>query len=180
MEQWPDKERCRWQEAVYYYELGKYAQAREIVRDILARTPSDGMALYYAASCSFHLAQVEEAERFAREAVRHGADKAMSYALLGAICIEQKAYVEAEEWLLAALKAKPGNAGLLAQYAYLMLQTGYEEKAKRLMAEAKHLGPDDETVLHYADRGNGSARTSRMRLFLAHSPPVQMVVQNGS
>ncbi|MFD2371129.1 tetratricopeptide repeat protein [Brevibacillus sp. GCM10020057] len=149
MEHWPDKERCRWQEAVYYYELGKFVQAKEKFRGILARMPSDGMAMYYVASCSFHLAQVDEAERLAREAVLHGADKEMSYALLGAICIEQKAYVEAEEWLLAALSENPNNAGLLAQYAYLMLQTGYEEKAKRLMAEAQRLGHDDETVLHY-------------------------------
>ncbi|WNC12741.1 tetratricopeptide repeat protein [Brevibacillus brevis] len=146
---WSDKDLGRWKEALYFYELGKYAKAKSKFLGILAHDPSDGVAKYYLASCAFHLEEMEIAEAFAREAVLCESSKEMTYALLGAICLEREQYVAAEEWLLAALAAQPENAGILAQYAYLMLRTGHEEKARRLLAEAQRLGPGDETVLHY-------------------------------
>lgn len=149
MAMWSAKEIVLWQEAVYYYELGKYEQAKRKFLEVLSHEPADEIALYYAASCAFYLEEIEEAETYAKAAVKSGTQKEICFALLGAICIEKKAYVKAEEWLLATLHENPQNAGVMAQYAYLMLQTGYEEKAKHLLAHAQYLGHDDETVLHY-------------------------------
>lgn len=149
MHQWPDEGPKTWQEATYYYELGRYAQAKKRFMRVLANEPTDGTAMYFIASCAFHLEQTEEAEKYAREALRRVSNKEPTFALLGAICMEKKAYVEAEESLLQALAINGCNAGILAQYAYLMLKTGYEKKARQLLEEAHRLAPTDEAVLHY-------------------------------
>lgn len=149
MRQWADEAVTIWREATYYYELGRYGKAKARFLQALANQPADGMTMYFIASCAFHLEETEEAEKYVRKSMQHVSNSELTHALLGAICMEQHAYEEAEENLLAVLSMNPHNAGIMAQYAYLMLKTGYEEKARKLLEEALRLEPGDETVLHY-------------------------------
>jgi tetratricopeptide (TPR) repeat protein len=172
----PDDFHAAWREALYYYEIGRHEQARAIFLELLPHAPDDGMLLYYLASCAFQLDETDEADRFVREALRTGCDGELAHSLLGAICMRKEAYVEAEECLLHALSLNPQNAGVMAQYAFLMLKTGYEEKARRLMREALRLDPENETVLHYHfffqrafDEKAGQEQTIRQYMHVAES-----------
>ncbi|MEJ8544518.1 tetratricopeptide repeat protein [Brevibacillus borstelensis] len=144
-----DENNVAWQEAMHLYQMGRYEQAKEKFMPFLARSQEDGQLLFFVAYCSFKLDQLDEAETFAREALRVGYFGEEVYSLLGIICKAKGAYAEAEEFFLTGLSHNPQDGDLLAQYAYLMLVTGYEEKAKLLMAEAMRIDPESEVVLHY-------------------------------
>ncbi|MCC0564340.1 tetratricopeptide repeat protein [Brevibacillus borstelensis] len=144
-----DDNNVAWQEAMHLYHMGRYEQAKEKFMPFLATSQEDGQLLFFVAYCSFKLDQLDEAETFAREALRVGYFGEEVYSLLGIICKAKGAYAEAEEFFLAGLAKNPQDGDLLAQYGYLMLVTGYEEKAKLLMAEAMRVDPESEVVLHY-------------------------------
>jgi tetratricopeptide (TPR) repeat protein len=150
MSDFPEQVHRALQEAEHYFKLERYEQAKEKFLQVLEGSPEDGRTLYRIAFCCFHLHQFEEAHDFCTQALMGGYVQEFTYALLGAIQVSQQEYVEAEDSLLKALSLNPQSAAVIAQYAYLMLRTGHEEKANRLIQEALRIDPQNEVVLHYS------------------------------
>lgn len=93
-----DDNNVAWQEAMHLYHMGRYEQAKEKFMPFLATSQEDGQLLFFVAYCSFKLDQLDEAETFAREALRVGYFGEEVYSLLGIICKAKGAYAEAEEF----------------------------------------------------------------------------------
>ena len=60
---------------------------------------------------------------------------------------ESEQFAEAEQILLSLLQDFPEDPTYYAWYAWLMLATGFFEKARQLAEEAIRLGPEDENAL---------------------------------
>ena len=137
------------QEVYHYLELGRFQAAKTSLSPLLAQNPTDGHLHYLMAFSLWGLDQGEEALVSCQEALANGYVSDLCYCLLGRIQMELEQCVEAEESFLAALSENPQNAEAMAAYGFLMLKTGHGKKARRLLAEALRLDPDDETVLHF-------------------------------
>ncbi|MGZ0050644.1 tetratricopeptide repeat protein [Brevibacillus gelatini] len=133
----------------HYYDMNRYEQAKEHLREALAEAPTNPTVLYMLSYCEFELGNVEEAYELCVDVLQKGLVTEYVYQLLALILQSQKKWYEAEQALLQALALNPQEPGIIATYAYLMLQTGHVKKARLLMEEAKRLDPQDSTVLHY-------------------------------
>lgn len=137
------------QEVFHYIHMARFGQAMEKLVQPLAESPNDGRLLYLLAICEHGLDRNEEALISCREAFQKGFSAEYCNFLLGKICVELKKLVEAEECFLEALRINPRNAEVIANYGFLMLKTGHDQKGAQLLDEALRLEPDNETVLHY-------------------------------
>lgn len=135
-------------EAVAYYDMGRYEQAAGVFKEILAETPEDPLILFLLANCCFMLDRYAEAERICMD-IAASYLAVSAFRLLGKIYREKKRYKKAEECFLKSLELDPQNADTLAEYAFLLLICGYRKKANDVMKEAERLDPEDSTVLHY-------------------------------
>jgi len=136
-------------EVNHYLDMGRAEQALEKGMKLLSHYPENGFLLYKIARCHYLLDQYEQAIHFTREALRVGFAEEYCYFLLGVTYLESGKYVESEEAFLHALRHNPGDADSLAAYGYLMLLTGHEDKADRLLEEALRIDPENSNVLHY-------------------------------
>jgi len=136
-------------EARHYYELGRYEQALAKLDHLLSISPNDGYILYLRAGCLFYLDRYDEAIDYCNQALTNGFSVTECSYLLGQILMATNRYAEAEECFLAALREDPQRADVMAAYGYLMLKTGYDKKARKLLEEAISVDPSDEVVLHY-------------------------------
>lgn len=137
-------------EAEHYIDLGRADKAQEILLKVLAEEPGNSLALYLLAVSQYHLEQNDEAMLTCLEGLKHGGLREDFHCLLGRIYFALGCLPEAEESFLESLKINPNNPGVIANYGYLMLRTGHEKKAARLMEEALRIDPEDPVVLHYA------------------------------
>lgn len=138
-----------YQEVLHYIQIGRYEQAQDSLVRLIGVDPNNGELLYLMACCCYGLEKSEDAFLYCSEALKNGFSAEDCNSLLGSIYIDLNRYVEAEQCMLEALRLNPQNASLLARYGYLMLKTGHEKKAKKLMEEALRIEPDDEEVLKY-------------------------------
>ncbi|GED28296.1 hypothetical protein BAG01nite_43980 [Brevibacillus agri] len=133
----------------HYYDMKRYEQAREHLREALGEVPTNPTVLYMLSYCEFQLDNDEAAYELCVDVLQKGMVTEYVYQLLGLILQSQKKWYEAEQALLQALALNPQEPGIIATYAYLMFHTGHVKKARLLMAEAQRLNPNDSTVLHY-------------------------------
>ncbi|MDC0762535.1 tetratricopeptide repeat protein [Brevibacillus sp. AG] len=133
----------------HYYEMGRYEQAREQFKQVLAKNATHPRLLYMMAYCEYQLDNYEEAYELCTYAINEGLVTEYVYNTLGLILIQQKEWYEAEQAMLFALSLNPSEPSIIATYSFLMYETGHLKKARLLMEEAKRLDPMDSTVLQY-------------------------------
>lgn len=129
--------------------IGNFKKAKEILLSLLAEEPNSGELLFLTGYCLFCLGESDKALDFCIEALSHDWDPEVCNMLLGDIYMDMQRYVEAEECYLTSLNLNPQNAEVMAAYGLLMLKTGYEGKAAKLLEEAIRLEPENEVVLNY-------------------------------
>lgn len=142
------KEHAR-QEIYHYYGIGRYEKVEVLAKKLLASDPSDIESLNILAETLFQLDRYDEAVETCRQALALGLNPAEGNELLGRIYLAMEAYAQSEECFLAALSENPEQASTLAAYGYLMLTTGHEDKATKLMEEALRLDSENPEILHY-------------------------------
>lgn len=135
--------------ASHYIEIGRYKQAKDILEDLLSENPNDGSILYLLASCYYFLEQYLDALELVQEALNKGFALENCNCLMGQIFVDTKKFIQAEECFLAALAINPRDAETIAAYGNLMIATGHEKKAIKLLEEALSIEPDNPIVLHY-------------------------------
>ncbi|TKI59094.1 tetratricopeptide repeat protein [Brevibacillus antibioticus] len=133
----------------HYYEMGRYEQAREQFKQVLAEDATHPRLLYMMAYCEYQLDNYEEAYELCTNAIKEGFVTEYVYNTLGLILKQQKKWYEAEEAMLYALSLNPLEPSNIATYAFLMYETGHLKRARLMLEEAKRLDPMDPTVLHY-------------------------------
>ncbi|UED68156.1 MULTISPECIES: tetratricopeptide repeat protein [Brevibacillus] len=133
---------------VHYYNMNRYQQAKEHLEKALAEDPNDTDALFWMSYSEYCLKNYEEAHRLCRDIIQKGMMTENVYELLGVILLAEKKWYEAEQAFLQAISLNPVEADVIANYAYLMIETGHLKKAKMLLAEAKRIDSMNSLVLH--------------------------------
>lgn len=136
-------------ESRHYFDMGHYEQALAKLDQLLSASPNDDYILYLRAKCLFCLARYDEAIKYCNEALAGGFLAYECNYLLGLIFIEENRCVQAEECLLEALREQPQMADIMATYGYLMLKTGHDKKAVKLIEEALRMEPSNEVALQF-------------------------------
>jgi tetratricopeptide (TPR) repeat protein len=129
-------------------DLGRFTHAIRELAEMLAEDPNDGDLLYLMGYCHYRLDQHQEALVCCQDAISRGAGLKDCHYLLGNIYTELKKYTDSEEHFLAALREDPQCAEAMSAYSLLMLKTGYEQKAEKLLQEALTLDPNNKSVLN--------------------------------
>ncbi len=136
-------------EAIHYINIGRYEKSIEILFDLLSEDPDSGYYLYLAAKCYYCVDNYSEALKYCAESIEKGYGIEDCKFLMGQIHSEFKNYSLSEECYLEVLRLNSQNAAAFAAYGMLMLKTGHEKKAVKLLDEAMRLDPQNEIVLHY-------------------------------
>lgn len=134
-------------EAQHYISIGRYEQAEDKLLSLLSEDPNNALLLYYMAWCQFGKEDYSEVVEYCQQALQNGYAAEECNYLFGKLYMEIKQYKKAEEHYLEALRENPLNADALASYALLMLKTGHNDKASRLIDEALKIEPDNELAL---------------------------------
>lgn len=137
-------------QAIHYISLERFEKALSILNSLLSQSPNDGQLLYFKAYCHFQLDENDQAIELCKEAMDKGFSLEDCNELLGSIYMELDDYVQGEQFFLEALRLNPQNVEVLGKYSWIMLTTGHEEKAKKLLDEALALDPENEVALHYS------------------------------
>lgn len=158
-------------EILVYIEVGRYKEALERLRELLSQSPNDGKLLYLASCCYYYLGVYEEAIEYCHESLENQFSAEACHYLLGRIYMLVEQFVKSEEHFLESLGVNPVNPTALASYGILMLKTGHEKKATKLMDEAMRLDPENEVVLnskfiYYIFKGNENAQINVLETYL--------------
>nr|WP_246187657.1 tetratricopeptide repeat protein [Ornithinibacillus caprae] len=132
--------------------MDRYEDARPIIENLLLSDPQDPETLYLMGVVYLSREQYTEARELVQEALRNGYNPEYAFFFIGLTYQEQKMYAEAEDAYLRSLEINPNQANVNAAYGYLMLLTGHDEKAIKLLDEAIRIDPDDSAVNDYVYR----------------------------
>jgi tetratricopeptide (TPR) repeat protein len=133
----------------HFFEMERYDEAVKHIELVLRSNPEDPAGHYYFAVVQFSKEQYEAARSYCENALKFGYDSETCYHLIGITYREQKKYKEAEKAYLRALETNPQSAEVHASYGYLMLLTGFDDKALNLLEEALNLDASSPTVNQY-------------------------------
>lgn len=134
------------QQLEHLVELRRWADARRVLRGALQETPDDPELHAAAARVELGAGRLDEAERSADAALALAPENRRARVVRFAVLRRQDRHAEAEEAILDLLREDPTSAGLLALYAWLMVETLHLEKARALVDEALRLDPSDPTA----------------------------------
>lgn len=127
-------------------EVRRYAEARELIERGFAKAPDDPELHHFAAQVALRRNDLDCARQHVgcalAAAPSHRGARVVQFLLL----YEQRAYVEAEQSIVALLSEDPRDAELLALYARLMLITLHVDKAAALVEEALRCDPHSQLV----------------------------------
>jgi Tfp pilus assembly protein PilF len=135
--------------AQYFFDINRYEDALIHIKNILNHHPFDAHGLFLMAVVYLSRNDYEQARETCQEALENGYDEVICFHFIGTIYLYEKNYPSSEQSFLAALQLEPENGEVLASYGYLMLITGFEEKALALLENAVRLEPESERVNQY-------------------------------
>lgn len=123
-------------------DMGRTADARRLLGQLLKTDPRAPETLYLAARVEHDEGRAAEALARVREALARAPDHRGARLLLFDLDFEADRFAEAESNILGLLRAAPEDAFLLAVYARLMLRVYQLEKARALVNEALRRAPE--------------------------------------
>lgn len=126
---------------------GEYRGARDALLRILEQDPEDAVSLFLLAESYFFLADYQQAERTALDALALDAALEDAHVLLGHIHVEQEFYKSAYHHVGKALSLNPSHTGALCLKARLFSLDRDKEQALEVIAQALRLAPGDADVL---------------------------------
>jgi len=137
----------------HFFDMDRFEAAVPSIEKLLENDPFDPDASFYMAVVHLSKSDYESARQMCEQALRYGYDSAQCYYLIGLTHEEEKSFKEAEEAYLSALELEAENGDILASYGFLMVKAGFEEKALKLLEEAKRLAPNsghvNQIILQY-------------------------------
>jgi predicted Zn-dependent protease len=168
------------EQAFYFLERRRIADARRVLRDGLAQFPQDPDLLFHSAQADWFDDDAEAAEASARQVLVSAPHHAPARQLLATLLTNRGEYADAESLLIGLLRDYPESAELYARYSQLMLRTLHLEKAERLAREGLRYDPDDRecllaSALCETARGGGHANQGLEKLLAAHPESLSAV-----
>jgi predicted Zn-dependent protease len=135
------------QQAFYFIERRRLADARRILKDGLSQYPQDPELLFHSAQVEWLNDENPAAEATTRQVLSVAPEHAPARQLLADLLTEGAQFAEAETLLIGLLRDYPESAGLYGRYSRLMLRTMHLEKAEQLAREGLRYDPDDRECL---------------------------------
>jgi tetratricopeptide (TPR) repeat protein len=167
------------EQAFYFLERRRIADARRVLAEGLARYPQDPDLLFHSAQADWFAEDAKRAEETVRQVLVVAPDHAPARQLLAALLIERNEYADAELLLIGLLREYPESADLYGRYARLMLRTLHLHKAEKLAREGLRYDPEnDECLLAAAlcDTARGGRQSEALaRLLTAHPESLSTV-----
>lgn len=131
------------QEAWNWIERRRYGMAQSSIARGLQASPGDPDLRHAAAWCEWQQDHLEAARAQAEGILAEHPQHFEARHLLALIARDQNRPAEAESLLLSLLQEQPANAGLIGEYASLMLRSGHLDKARKLAARSLQIDPEN-------------------------------------
>lgn len=161
------------EQAFYFIERRRLADARRLIAQGLTQYPQDADLLFHSAQADWLDDRNADAEATLRQLLVSNPHHAPGRRLLAQLLIERGALADGESLLIGLLREYPESAELYGRYARLMLRTLHLEKAERLAQEGLRYDPEDsECLLAQAlcetVRNGGGSNRGLEKLLAAH------------
>lgn len=148
-----NKESTFWNKEIaainHYFSIERYSDAKKHIENLFTLNPNDPTAYYYMAVVYYSQGNMSEAREYCEQALMNGYDEETSFHFIGTTYDNEKKYSEAEEAYLKALEVNPESGEVHASYGYMMLKTGFDQKAMALLETALKLDPTSDRVNQY-------------------------------
>ena len=135
------------EQAFWYIERRRIADAKRLLAQALAQYPQDPDLLFHSAQAEWFDDENETAEKTVRQVLVVDPHHAPARQLLAAMLFQRGEYADAELLLIGLLREYPESAELYGRYSQLMLRTLHLEKAEQLAREGLRYDPEDDECL---------------------------------
>jgi predicted Zn-dependent protease len=135
------------EQAFYFIERRRLADARRILKEGLSRYPQDPDLLFHGAQVEWLDENIASAESTVRHALTVDPEHVPARQLLASLLVERNEFADAELLLIGLLRDFPEHADLYGRYARLMLRTLHLEKAEQLAREGLRYDPENDECL---------------------------------
>jgi putative intracellular protease/amidase len=163
--------------AAHSWFAGHWSEAEKAYQGIVARQPTDGVALYRLGVCQFRGGSYEAAVKSFEQAVRYGHQRGDVLALLGVIQFRLKRIAAAGETFERALKRGHQEAFIYYLLARIYAMTGAKDKALAALEQAFERGIDNAgPALLEPDLGNIRAEKRFREVFRKYSYGAEVIL----
>jgi len=135
------------EQAYWYIERRRIADAKRLLAQALAQYPQDPDLLFHSAQAEWLDDENEAAEKTTRQVLLVDPHHAPARQLLASMLVERGEYADAELLLIGLLRDYPESAELYGRYSRLMLRALHLEKAEQLAHEGLRYDPEDDECL---------------------------------
>ncbi|HEX5161450.1 MAG TPA: tetratricopeptide repeat protein [Steroidobacteraceae bacterium] len=135
------------EQAFWYIERRRIAEAKRLLAQALAQYPQDPDLLFHSAQAEWFDDENETAEKTVRQVLVVDPHHAPARQLLAAMLVQRGEYADAELLLIGLLREYPESAELYGRYSQLMLRTLHLDKAGQLAREGLRYDPEDDECL---------------------------------
>ncbi len=168
------------EQAFYFIERRRLADAKRVLAQALTQYPQDPDLLFQSAQAEWLGDENETAEKTVRQVLVSNPEHAPARQLLAFMLIERKEYADAELLLIGLLREYPESAELYGRYSQLMLRTLHLEKAEQLAREGLRYDPEDDeclmaTALCETARSGARPNAGLQKLLAAHPESMSAV-----
>ena len=122
MDEQPSSADAFGQQAFYFIERRRLADAKRVLKDGLSQFPQDPDLLYYGAQVEWLDDENDAAEATVRQVLSVAPEHAPARQLLASLLAERNQFADAEVLLIGLLRDYPEDAGLYGRYSRLMLR----------------------------------------------------------
>jgi predicted Zn-dependent protease len=135
------------EQAFYFIERRRLADARRVLSQGLKQFPQDADLLFHSAQVEWMADRNQEAEATVRQVLVTAPFHPPARQLLASILMETGEYADAELLLISLLRDFPESSDLYGRYSRLMLRTLHLEKAEQLAREGLRYDPENDECL---------------------------------
>jgi predicted Zn-dependent protease len=135
------------EQAFYFIERRRLADARRVLAQGLSHYPQDPDLLFHSAQADWLDDDNETAEKTMRQVLVSAPEHAPARQMLASLLIERNEFADAELLLIGLLRDYPEHADFYGRYSRLMLRTLHLEKAEQLAREGLRYDPEDRECL---------------------------------
>jgi predicted Zn-dependent protease len=168
------------EQAFYFIERRRLADARRVLAEGLAQFPQDGDLLFHSAQVDWLADDAKTAENTVRQVLVLEPTHAPARQLLASLLMDRAEFADAELLIIGLLRDYPESADLYGRYSRLMLRTLHLPKAELLAREGLRYDPEnDECLLALAlcetARSGSKPNAGLTKLLAAHPESLSSV-----
>jgi len=151
----------------YLVDIGRYNQAKQETQDLLHSDPNNIELLGLLATICWYQDDFEEGIEVAETGLSYSPDNEVLKHILFLLLLGDEQFEDSEVLIIDLIRNNPRNDDYFRGYAELMLYTFHLGKAKKLIAEAIRIAPDDassQLIATLIDIADGKLTESKKKL----------------